>query len=74
MPEDYSYVDEQRKRRCVGKYKHLTLDSAKAQAKALHKKYKARYDAYQCPFCGHFHVGHNRSPEAIARRIERRGY
>jgi hypothetical protein len=45
---------------CEGKIPHLTEDSALRHARKLKKIRKKRFDAYQCVFCGCWHVGTRR--------------
>lgn len=58
-------------RQCRGKVKYLTIQEAQVIAKAQHKKYKARFNAYACPHCECFHTGTDRSREQAKRRSER---
>lgn len=59
-------------RQCAGKVKHLTMAEALVIAKAMHKKKKAKFSAYECPHCTLFHVGTDRSRQQARRRDERR--
>lgn len=51
-----------RRNKCEGKVRHETMDQAKSAAFRLreHEGYHGawRAQAYHCPFCGGFHVGH----------------
>lgn len=47
-------------RQCRGKMRHKTSNAAER-----HKLYReqvegAKYRSYECPFCGHWHIGHDR--------------
>jgi hypothetical protein len=69
--------DTARIRQCAGKVKHLTMAEAVVIAKAMHKRKKAKFTAYECPHCSKpdkpmFHVGTERSREQARRRSERR--
>ena len=66
MPEDM------RARQCGHKVMHPDMEQARAVARKMHKRVKARFMSYHCPWCGAFHVGVDRSPEAARRRSERR--
>lgn len=59
---------EVRARQCRGKVKLLTMERAQEEAKFMHKKMKARFNAYVCQWCGYFHVGTIRSKSAAIRR------
>ncbi len=50
-----------KQRQCVGKRGYLDPSEAKHHAKLMHKKYKAKFAAYECPWCGLHHVGTNRT-------------
>lgn len=54
-------------RQCFQKYQH-TEGAAIREAKRMHKKMKAKFNAYLCPHCGAWHVGRDRSWEAASRR------
>lgn len=60
-------------RQCHGKVPLPSMERALSEAKRLHKKLKARFNAYVCPHCGAFHVGHDRSLAAAIRHSERKG-
>ena len=51
-----------RRRSCKGKVRHLTADAASAAIHHLNmrKGWQGRMNAYRCPFCGGYHVGHAR--------------
>lgn len=57
-----------RQRQCVGKRGYLDPTEAKAQAKAMHKKFKAKFSAYECQWCNLYHVGTDRSTAQAQRR------
>lgn len=57
-----------RQRQCVGKRGYLNPSEAKDHAKAMHKKYKARFSAYECPWCSRWHVGTDRTTRQQERR------
>ena len=59
------------RRQCKVKQRYLTKEEALARARSLHKSKKARYNVYECKFCGFFHVGMQRSQQAAIRRAER---
>lgn len=48
-------------RQCRGKVPYLNLKTAEAEAKRMHKRMKAKFNAYVCPHCQQFHVGTNRT-------------
>ena len=58
-------------RQCIGKLKHLTMGEAEAIAKAMHKKHKAKFNAYKCLCCEFYHVGTARSQAQAIRRAEK---
>ena len=55
-------------RQCTGKRGYLDPSEARQHAKAMHKKYKARFSAYECQWCGLHHVGTDRSTAQAQRR------
>lgn len=57
-----------RQRQCIGKRGYLDPSEAKDQAKAMHKKFKAKFAAYPCRWCGLHHVGTVRSTAQGERR------
>lgn len=57
-----------RQRRCIGKRGYLDPSEAKDHAKFMHKKFKAKFSAYPCEFCGLHHVGTERSTRQQERR------
>jgi hypothetical protein len=58
-------------RQCGRKAIYVGLKEARREARFLHKKLKAKFMAYQCRWCGGFHVGRLRSPGGDAARRER---
>jgi hypothetical protein len=65
-------MDEIERRQCGHKLMYTEIE-AKRAAKAMHKRHKARFTAYPCPWCQHWHVGTVRSIEQAQRRTERQG-
>lgn len=60
-------------RQCGSKKIQPDLQSAKAEAKRLTKLIAgAKHTAYECGWCGGFHVGRDRSPQAAKKRWERK--
>ena len=60
-------------RQCRGKVNFHSIEKAQREAKFLHKKFKAKFNAYPCPHCHGFHVGGDRSQAGAIRRAKRRG-
>jgi hypothetical protein len=46
---------------CLRKHKHDTQRDAVAAAKRMTKRYKKKYSVYHCYYCGHWHVGTDRT-------------
>lgn len=57
-----------RQRQCVGKRGYLDQSEPKSIAKLMHKKYKAKFAAYECEWCGLWHTGTDRSAAQKQRR------
>ena len=55
-------------RQCKGKIGHVAEDEARRAAKLMHKRYKAKFSAYSCPWCKMWHVGTQRSQRQAAER------
>lgn len=53
-----SHDDKLRESACVGKKRFLSRKQAKAFYKKLNVKAKDPMNAYQCDFCGLYHLGH----------------
>ncbi len=47
-----------RRRSCEGKIPYATSEAAKTAIYAQRHKWTARMNAYPCPFCGQYHIGH----------------
>lgn len=49
-----------RRKACQGKVRHLTEAHARAAIHSLHtgKGWQGHMNAYRCPFCKGWHVGH----------------
>jgi rubrerythrin len=50
-----------RRRACQGKVQHATREAAHVEIRRIARTkwaYRPGLQAYRCPFCGHFHVGH----------------
>lgn len=62
-----------RQRQCIGKIGYLDPSEAKDHAKKMHKKFKAKFSAYSCPFCGRYHVGTDRTTRQKQRRAAAAG-
>jgi len=60
-------------RLCLAKRPIDSLSEAAEIAKTMHKKYKAGFIAYECSFCGRFHVARKKSRRAGELRSLRRG-
>ena len=58
-------------RQCEHKIPYATEEAANCEAKRMHKRYKKRFNSYQCFYCQKFHVGSQRSAEAGIRRFLR---
>lgn len=65
MPTDRTTIEG---RVCGRKMIHPNEESAKAEAKRLHKVTKARYRTYRCGFCNGFHVATIRTEDQCERR------
>jgi hypothetical protein len=62
-----------RRKQCEGKNKYLTIDEAVSAADHRRRAVGAALDAYRCPFCGAFHIGH-RTKSAHKAIAAKRGY
>lgn len=57
---------------CVGK-RQFTSSKAHILAAHMSAKYKDRLQAYLCPFCGTWHVGHPKERDGKPQAVEKRG-
>ncbi len=74
MSHDRGADDPARKQRqCVGKRGLISESEARDHARAMHKKFKAKFSAYECPWCGLWHTGTDRTPRQAQRRAAAAG-
>ena len=71
MTDDLAGQILHQERKCGRKIIYLDAEEAKTAARKMHKKFKARYSGYRCPYCNAWHVGRDRSREAGLRRSSR---
>ena len=56
-------------RQCRGKVGYASMPEAIQVAKLMHKRVKAKFNPYECPWCKRFHVGTHRSEHQRKRRV-----
>ena len=51
------WYTQTRRRECGQKVRHATEAEARREAELLAQEHGGRFQAYRCPWCGHWHVG-----------------
>lgn len=51
-------INDDKRRKCGGKIKHLTLEAAERHAAILCMKDGRHSSGYHCPYCHYYHAGH----------------
>lgn len=52
---------EHKQHSCTRKKRFVSKEEANDSAKSFRKKYGSKMMGYCCYYCGHWHIGHNRS-------------